>query len=106
MMSLIPTELATTIPPLYATEKDPEAKAVVKLFTPWTYWSWFVIEFDPHTLLCFGLVKGTETELGYFNLKELEKLEGPLELCIERDLYFNPKPWRKVKEDLDAGLYV
>jgi hypothetical protein len=41
--------------------------------------------------LPYGLVSGLELELGYFSLKELRKVKGPLGLSVERDLYFEPK---------------
>jgi len=40
--------------------------------------------------LFYGLVDGFEKEWGYFSLKELESVRGPLGLGIERDIYFKP----------------
>jgi len=63
-------------------------KAYVKWFTPWTYWTWYVMEYDPETGDCFGYVEGHEKEMGYFNKKEIEELNGPFGLKVERDLSF------------------
>ena len=60
-----------------------------KLFTPWTNWTWYVIEFDG-TDQCFGYVKGLDSEFGYFSLSELASLEGPFGLKVERDRFFSP----------------
>jgi len=60
-----------------------------KLFTPWTNWTWYVIEFDGIDQ-CFGFVKGFDAEFGYFSLSELESIMGPYGLDIERDTYFQP----------------
>ena len=34
------------------------------------------------------LTEGLEKEFGYFNIKEIEKLEGPFGLKVERDRLF------------------
>jgi hypothetical protein len=79
------------LPPLYSgEEKGLEALGQVKFFTPDSNWTWYASEFDGEDLF-FGLVVGLETELGYFSLKELQEVHGPLGLQIERDLCFEPK---------------
>ena len=79
------------IPKLYETEdKEIEDKLIhAKLFTPWTNWTWYVIECDGEDQ-CFGFVKGHEAEFGYFSLKELASIEGPFGLKVERDIHFQP----------------
>lgn len=96
-MKLITKDLARKIPALYAQDgKGMEATAFVKLFTPWTNWTWYITEMDPGTGECFGLVHGHERELGYFSLSELEGITGPAGLKIERDMWFDPKPLSQV----------
>ena len=90
---LMSEDLAKQIPRLYATEKNNDPIAYVKLFTPDSSWTWYVTEYDPEERLCFGLVIGHERELGYFSLEELEEVKGPLGLKIERDLHWEPKPF-------------
>lgn len=90
--ALMPPELAAKVPPLYANEgQGDEAIAHVKLFTPWTNWTWYASEYDPEQRLCFGVVVGHERELGYFSLAELEEIRGPGGLRIERDLHWKPR---------------
>ena len=70
----------------------------MKLFTPDSSWSWYIIEFskaDRDT--CYGYVQGLESELGYFTLGELEKVHGSLGLAVERDLYFSPTRLSKIQ---------
>lgn len=88
-MNLLTDEIRRRLPPLYATENDPDPTIQVKLFTPWTNWTWYITEFDGIDLL-FGLVDGFELEWGYSSLAELEAIRGPGGLRIERDLYFEP----------------
>ena len=92
---LMPEEIAKNVPKLYETEKTDDPIAHVKLFTPDSSWTWWIIEFDPEERLCFGLVIGHERELGYFSLAELEEVRGPMGLPIERDLHWQPTPLSK-----------
>ena len=88
-MKLLTQELRGQFPKLYQDEDTPteEKKVIAKFFTPWTSWTWYATEFDGEDLF-FGLVDGLEREWGYFSLKELESINGPVGLKIERDLYF------------------
>lgn len=86
--SLMTKALAKQIPGLGETDGLPstDRTVFVKLFSPYNNWTWYILEYDPDTQECFGLVKGFETEFGYFSLNELEEA-GAL---VERDLYFYP----------------
>ncbi len=97
---LMPEAIAQTIPPLYGTEHGSDPVARVKWFTPDSSWSWFVTEFDHETRVCFGLVDGHETELGYFSLDEIEEVRGPMGLRVERDLYWVPTPLSQLQQEL------
>lgn len=89
-MELIPKELLDTIPKLYKTERSLNPLCMFKLFTPDAQWTWYIIEIDTNQNICYGYVKGLESELGYFSLKEIETIKGPLGLGIERDELFLP----------------
>ena len=95
-MKLLTKEIRKRLPPLYTNEDNPDPVVQVKFFTPWSNWTWFATEFDGEDTF-FGLVKGLDTELGYFSLAELEQVRGPWGLKIERDMYFDPKPLSEVK---------
>jgi len=95
---LLDAESRETLPPLYSgEEKGLEAQAQVKFFTPDSSWTWYASEFDGEDIFS-GLVSGLEVELGYFSLKELEEVRGPLEIPIERDLHFEPKTLKELQE--------
>ena len=92
---LMTKELGDTIPALYANEglaDYDDVPASVKLFSPYTGWTWYVTEWDPETGTCFGLVQGFESELGYFDLTELAEATvfGAVP-AVERDLYWRPR---------------
>ena len=54
-------------------------------------------EYDGENIF-FGLVSGLELEFGYFSLKELKEVKGPMGLPIERDLHFEPKTLRELRD--------
>lgn len=91
MGNLIPKELLEQIPNLYETERSLNPICHVKLFTPTSIFTWFIIEISKDDMdTCYGLVKGFESELGYFSLKELESIKGNLGVSVERDISFSP----------------
>ena len=98
MGKLIPDEILSSIPDLYETEGSLNPMCHVKLFTPDSSWTWFVIEYSADTDTCYGYVHGLESELGYFALSELESVHGPLGLAIERDLSFTPTLFATIKK--------
>lgn len=95
-MKLLTSALRKAIPSLRATEQERDPLVRCKFFTPWSHWSWYVIEFDGSDIF-FGWVDGDFPEAGLFSLGELESVRGPLGLTIERDRYFKPTPLSKVK---------
>ena len=99
-MKLLTQEIRKKLPPLYSQE-DKGGKAIVhvKFFTPDSSWTWYATEFDSEDTF-FGLVDGHEKELGYFSLSELESVNGPMGLPIERDLYWQPKTLREIAPEM------
>ena len=75
-----------------------EVLLICKFFCPWNNWSWYASEYDSQTRIFFGYVEGHECEWGYFSLSELESVQGPAGLTIERDLYFSEIPFKKLRE--------
>ncbi len=103
-MKLLTAEIKKKLPPLYSmdNEKAEDTPIVVKFFAV-SDWTWYVTEGSPidedgkvlkdwdkpyADVLMFGLVRGFESELGYFSLNELQSARGPMGLGVERDLYF------------------
>ena len=95
-MKLMTKEIEKKLPPLYATDGSDEKKVIVKFFTPWTSWTWYIVEGDKHNngdYEFFGYVdNGTEcSEWGYVMLSDLMSIKGPSGLKIERDRNFEGK---------------
>ena len=99
-MELMTKELERKFPPLYATEhsKPEDIKIIAKYFHPFSKWTWYATEYDPENRIFFGLVRGFETEMGYFSLTEMEEIKNPMGLGIERDLYFGVHTLAEVME--------
>jgi hypothetical protein len=99
-MKLLTDELKKQLPLLYSTEEHGSAAIVhAKFFLPSSIWTWYVIEFDGDDL-CFGLVVGMETELGYFTISELEDLEEVIGQAVERDLHWTPISLGELREQI------
>ena len=101
---LMTKELGDAIPMLGANEnvKDYDTVlALAKLFSPYSNWTWYITEWEAETGLCFGLVEGLETEVGYFDLSELAAVTvfGSVP-AVERDLYWKPKTLGEIKREL------
>ena len=110
--ALITKTAIKDVPPVGHGANDSEAavdKRIVrvKLFSPYSNWTWYMCEFDPEDGTAFGLVDGHEKEWGYFNVYEMAEVKGavfqgsPIELpLIERDLYWTPRTVAEIKKEL------
>jgi len=98
-MELLPKNICARLPQLYATENLTDPVVQCKLFCPWSNWTLLITEFDGKDTL-FGWVYSDFPELGYSSLSEIESIQGPYGLRIERDLYFKPCRMSKAKEEL------
>lgn len=108
-MQLLTKEIRSKLPPLYSQDgKGGKAIVYVKFFTPSSSWTWFATEGEPLLdesgneldFRFFGLVDGHDKEYGYFMLSELEEVQGPLGMPIERDLHFKPKTLEEIAPEM------
>ncbi len=97
-MKIITKEIQKKVPKIGANArgKAEDLTFFVKLFTPWSNWTWYIAEANFETGECFGLVEGFEKELGYFDLNELVEIRGMGGLKIERDRWFTPKKYAEI----------
>jgi hypothetical protein len=78
--------------PLYSQEHEKDPLVIAKLFDPVGSATWWITEYDPVEKIAFCYVTGlVQDEFGYNSLIELESIERPFGLTIERDLYFVQK---------------
>lgn len=104
-MKLLTEELKKALPALYTKENENNPMVVCKFFLPMTKWTWFATEFDGKDSF-FGFVVGEYPELGYFSLSELENLEGPYGLGVERDIYFEPTRLSEIRKEYEPDQYT
>lgn len=80
--------------PLYSQDGKRNKKVLVKYFTPWAGWTWYITEGQQEgdDWILFGFVVsglGSDcNEWGYISLNELQAIQGPFGLGVEIDLYF------------------
>ena len=99
MGNLISKELLANIPKLYETEDIKDPWCHIKLFTPDANFTWYIIEVSIDENLCYGYVKGLESELGYFSLEEIADIRGSLGLKVEIDSSFKPTLLSDIKKE-------
>ena len=95
-MKLLTEEIRKKLPLIGAQDQETDPTVYVKFFCPWSHWTWFGYEYDGEDIF-FGFVKGDFDEFGTFSLSELESIQGPMGLGIERDIHFTPKPLSQCK---------
>jgi hypothetical protein len=101
-MKLLTDEIKKQLPALYSQEQVSDPQAVVKIFTPDSSWTWFILEGSEEDGDWIFFCKAIshicpEGELGYVMLSELEQVRGALGLGVERDIYWTPKPISQCK---------
>lgn len=80
--------------PIYSQDGKNIKTVIVKYFTPWGGWTWYITEAEKQgdDWLLFGYVVsglGEDcNEWGYISLNELQSIKGPFGLGVEIDLYF------------------
>lgn len=79
------------IPKLYSTEEQEDKVAYIRFYDLHSCWEWIVYEAEVQfndEVLFFGLVKGFESELGYFTINELINLnQHSPRILIDEDYY-------------------
>lgn len=89
-MKLMTPELEAEFAKVGRQEDKWDPLVVAKFFNPCGAQTWYATEYDPETHICFGFVTLGDAECsewGYFSLDELQDIEGPIGLGIERDLH-------------------
>ena len=101
MSALINKKMLSEIPDLYTQESSTDPLCHIKLFTPDSNWTWYIIEcsHNDHST-CFGYVMSLEDELGYFSLQEIESIRGKLGLAVEIDTSFTPTQLSVVRKEV------
>lgn len=99
-MKLLTKELIKQFEKVGIQEGTSDPLVIAKFFNPTGAGSWYATEYHPKSQEFFGFVSifgDHNDEWGYFSLVELESYKGRFGLGIERDLYFEPCRFSKIK---------
>ena len=86
-MKLLTAEIKRKLIKNNEQEDQLKLKPVVKFFNPIGAGTWYLTSMDERGD-CFGLCDIGYPELGYVNINELQNVELPFGMGIERDLYW------------------
>jgi hypothetical protein len=98
-MKLLTKELEERFAQVGRQEEVKDPIVIAKFFNPIGRGYWFATEYDPTDKIFFGYVSlfgDWNDEWGSFSLEELESLELPMGMKIERDLHFKECPVSEV----------
>ena len=101
-MKLLTKEIKTKAEKQYKLGDDMSQKIVAKFFDPVGSWTWYLMNKDPESDYCWGIVDGMAVEMGSFGLDELQSYTGHFGLGIERDTSFEPVKAIKIWDKLNA----
>jgi hypothetical protein len=102
-MQLLTKEIKTKAENQYKCGDDMSQKVVAKFFDPVGSFTWYLMNKDPESDYCWGIVDGMAVEIGSFGLTELEEYTGHFGLGIERDTSFKPVKAIKIWDKLNAS---
>ena len=89
-MKLITLELEQRFAEVGDQSETKDPIIVAKFFDPCGSATWYATEYDKQTKISYGFVTGLfESEWGTFSIDELESIQRPFGLTIERDIHFN-----------------
>ena len=102
-MKLLTDSIKNQAEKQYAKAGDMDQKVVAKFFDPVGSWTWYLMNKDPESDYCWGIVDGNALEIGSFGLNELQEYTGHFGLGIERDTMFEPVKAIEIWDKLNAS---
>ena len=102
-MKLLTDSIKNEAEKQYAKAGDMDQKVVAKFFDPMGSWTWYLMNKDPESDYCWGIVDGNAIEMGSFGLDELQNFTGHFGLGIERDTSFEPVKANVIWKRLNAS---
>ena len=112
-MKLLTKEITEKAQKQYDKGSDMGQMVVAKFFDPMGSWRWYLMNLAEDKDYAWGIVDGNAVEMGSFSMRELQSIQLPLGLGIERDKFFEPvkasELYRKMTSkyfDRDIGYIV
>ena len=101
-MKLLTKEITKKATKQYDEGSDMEQMVVAKFFNPIGNGTWYLMNLADDEDYAWGIVDMFAVEMGSFSMKELQSLELPLNMGIERDKYFEPVKASELWKELNA----
>ena len=102
-MKLLTKEITEKAQKQYDKGSDLDGQDIVaKFFNPVGSWTWYLMNLDKDGDYAWGIVDGDAVEMGSFSMKELQDIQLPFGLGIERDMYFESIPASELWKELNA----
>lgn len=86
-----------------------EQTVTAKFFNPVGNYTWYMTEMDKDQDMAFGFVQSymcPDGEFGAFSIKELQAIQLPFEMYIERDRHFEPMNLKELYDKVQKGIHV
>ena len=101
-MKLLTKEITEKATKQYDEGSDMEQMVVAKFFNPIGNGTWYLMNMDKDEDYCWGIVDMFAIEMGSFSMRELQSIQLPLNMGIERDKYFEPIKASELWKELNA----
>ena len=101
-MKLMTKEIKEKAQKQFDKGSDMDQMVVANYFDAMGGWKWFLMNMDKDGDYCWGIVDGHAVEMGSFSMRELQSIQLPLGLGIERDLCFEPVKASELWKELNA----
>ena len=86
----------------YDKGSDMEQMVVAKYFNPIGNGTWYLMNLADDEDYAWGIVDLFAVEMGSFSMRELQSIQLPLNMGIERDKYFEPIKADELWKELNA----
>ena len=101
-MKLLTKEITKKATKQYDEGSDMEQMVVAKFFNPIGNGTWYLMNLADDEDYAWGIVDMFAVEMGSFSMKELQSLELPLNMGIERDTSFKSVKASELWKELNA----
>ena len=101
-MKLLTKKITEQAKEQYDKGSDMEQMVVAKYFNPIGNGTWYLMNLADDEDYAWGIVDLFAVEMGSFSMKELQGIQLPLNMGIERDKYFEPMPANELWKELNA----
>ena len=101
-MKLLTKSITEKAKKQYDEGSDMEQMVVAKFFNPIGNGTWYLMNLADDEDYAWGIVDLFAVEVGSFSMRELQGIQLPLNMGIERDKYFEPMPANELWKELNA----